>query len=130
MLMRNDRTILVADGIAERADFVRRLLRRMDYRVATAASAEEVLQLMGREMLDAAVVAVEMAMDNEPILARLSRLPALRRLVATGQAGDAQTEILARRSGAHVYLPRPVRMEALAMAIHTPAHRESFARPP
>ena len=130
MLMRNDSVILVADGIPEQADFVQQLLRQMDYRVETAVSAEEVLKLIGREMLDRAIVAVEMTMDNEPTLARLSRLPALNRLVAIGPAGDAEMEMLARRAGAHVYLARPVMADPLAAALHIPVLSDSLARPP
>ena len=130
MLMVNDRAILLADGMPEQAHFVSQLLRQMDYRVVMATRVDEMLEIIAREILDRAIVAVEMAMDGEPILSRLARLPAQRRLVATGPAGDVGMERLARQAGADVYLARPVSADALAVAIHVPACREASARPP
>ena len=66
------------------------------------------------------MIATELTAGQDPLLARLARLPALQPLVATGPPDDPATEMLARLAGADVYLTRPVSPEVLASALQLP----------
>ena len=120
MLMRNEKAILVAETGSVEASYLGRLLGRLGHLVHMAAAGGQVLNVIRRQMPDRAVVAAELSVEGEPLLARLSRLPSLQRLIAIGPAGNADMEIRARRAGAHVYLPRPVDVNALGLALHVP----------
>jgi CheY-like chemotaxis protein len=97
---------------------------RLRQPVRLAMSPADIIDLLRREAFGRAIVATEMTLDGEPILARLARLPTLQRVVATGPGGDPALEVRARLAGAHVYLPRPVDLEDLARALAIPG----FAR--
>ena len=118
MLMRNERAILVAAAAPQEAYNLQRLLRQMGYLARMAPTPGQVLEVMRREMVDQAIVAIELTLAQEPILARLARLPCVQHLIATGPAGNVDMETRARCAGAHVYLPRPAEIEALAMAFN------------
>ncbi len=122
--------VLVADPHAAQAAGLGRRLRRMGHEVCVVTTANDALDRMRREVLNQAVVAVELALNGKPILARLARLPALECLVAIGPGGDVAMERLARCCGAHVYLPRPVATESLAMALRVPVPAGPPDRPP
>jgi CheY-like chemotaxis protein len=93
---------------------------RLRQPVRLAMSPEDILDLLRREAFGRVIVATEMTLDGEPILARLARLPMLQHVVATGPGGDPALEVRARLAGAHVYLPRPVDLEDLARALAIP----------
>jgi ActR/RegA family two-component response regulator len=112
--------ILAAEMDSEDAKHLLRCLKILSPRVLLATTAEEIMRLMRQQILERAVGGIELVLHDEPILARLSRLPALEYLVATGPGGDPQTEILARSTGAKVYLPRPVNVRDLAAALCLP----------
>jgi ActR/RegA family two-component response regulator len=112
--------VLAAEpGLADARRLAQCLARRR-LQVRLAMSPADVLDLLRREIFDRAVVAVEMTLDGEPVLARVARLPMLRRVVAVGPAGDPEAEVRARLAGAHVYLPRPVDEAELARALALP----------
>ena len=118
MLMRNESPVLVAEPRMADAMSSHRLLRQMGYLVRVATSPQETLRLMRTEVMARALVAVELtAHTGEPLLSVLRDLPAMRLLMATGPPGRADMEILARRAGADVYLPRPVGIGMLAAAL-------------
>lgn len=106
--------IVAAEADPADAEHLLRCLTQLGAWAKLATSAEQVLNLFRKQVFEAAVVGVELALDGEPLLGRLSRLPALECLVATGPTGDLQAERLARSLGAEAYLPRPVSPEALA----------------
>ncbi len=109
--------ILAAELSAEHAEHLLRCLRLLGMTVRLASTAEDALALLRREMFDRAAVAVELVTEDGPLLARLSRLPSLRRLVALGPNGDPSPELRARTWGAQSYLARPVSVEGLAAAL-------------
>jgi len=109
--------ILAAEFDRADGDHLERCLGLLGYRARLATTGRGVLDLMRRELFPGAVIATELALDGEPLLPRVSRLPALECLVATGPAGDLQSELLARRGGANAFLPRPVTANALANAL-------------
>jgi len=120
-----EREILAAEHDNRSAKDLSEVLAALGYDVYPAASAEEAMAVMRSVVLRAAVVAVELALGEEPVLSRLSHLPAIERLVAIGPAGDAEMEMLARLSGASAYVSRPATSEKLAAALSAPASAPS-----
>ena len=112
--------ILAAEPASGDAERLVRCLAPMAKYVQLARTGEEALALYRRHAFSHAVVAAELDLPDGPVLARLSQLPAIERLVATGPAGDRAAEIRARSSGAHAYLARPVSFDALARALNVP----------
>jgi CheY-like chemotaxis protein len=117
--------VLVAEPVLENARRLVQSLTALRLQVRVAMSPEDVLDLLRHEIFSAAVVASEMTLDGEPIVARLSRLPMLQRIVTLGDAGNAEAEIEARQSGTHVHLARPVTPEMLARALAMPGRTGS-----
>ena len=115
--MQNEKVILAAEADSADAEHLRDCLSRLRYRVYLARSAAEILRLMQRTIFTNAIVGVELKIGDEPVLSVLSHLPATKKLIATGRAGDGEAEMLSRREGAHLYLPRPVNINRLAKAL-------------
>jgi ActR/RegA family two-component response regulator len=130
MLMRNESPILVAEPIAEAAAHLERSLGRLGFLVRLAGSTSEALEVMRRQLLTEAIVAVELAIGSQSLLERLGRLPALELLMATGPRGAPKMEVRARRAGAQLYLPRPVDVAALAAALSMSRSHVALAGPP
>ena len=122
--------ILVAETSLEEACRLGLLLRQAGRAAQTVATAGQVLEIVGRQMVHQAVVAMELTIEDEPILARLSRLPAMRRLVAVGPAAEPCIEQRARQAGAQVYLPRPVAGGLLVLALFEQTRTGVSARAP
>ena len=122
--------ILVAEPVATDAERLTRMLRRLGHAVRSAGTSDEALDVLRHEILSRAVVAAELVVEDELLLACVSRLPAMRWLVAVGPAQDGEIEIRARHAGAQVYLPRPVMPEALAPALHVPLAGSVLTRAP
>ncbi|MHC4983920.1 MAG: hypothetical protein ACYTF6_12240 [Planctomycetota bacterium] len=112
--------ILAAEHDNQSAKELAEVLAALGYDVYPAASATEAMAVMRSAILRAAVVAVELALGEEPLLLRLSCLPAIERLVAIGPAGDGETELTARLAGASAYVARPATTEKLADALSAP----------
>lgn len=117
MFRPNRMFILAAEPDSVDAERLSSTLRRLGQPVQVATSAQQVLGLMRRQMFDQAVIAAELVMDGQSLLAYLSELPLIDHLVAVGPAGDLQTERSARLAGAGAYLVRPVTEEALTGAL-------------
>ena len=109
--------ILAAETNGQDARHLLRSLTPLGRPVRLATTTQDVLELLRREIFIAAVAAVEMALDGEPMLARLARLPSLEHLVAVGPVGEMNWRNLAYRAGAETCLTRPVTTEALAGAL-------------
>ena len=120
--------ILAAEHDNRSAKELAEVLAALGYDVYPAASAAEAMGVMRRVILRAAVVAVELALGDEPLLARLSHLPAIERLVAIGPPGDGETELKARLAGASAYVARPATADDLADALSAPAWAAGPAR--
>ena len=113
--------VLAAEPALADAKHLVGCLTRLRQTVRVAMSADDIIDLLRREVFTRAVVAVELTLDGEPVLARLSRLPMPRRIVALGPAGDPVSEVMALAAGAQAYLARPVSVEDLARALAVPA---------
>ena len=109
--------ILVAEPVLEDVKHAVRCLAPLGRPVRVAMSAEEVIDLVRREIIDRAVVATELSLGGDPVIARLTQLPLMKQVIATGPANDPAMEVRARAAGAQVYLPRPVSPEDLRRAL-------------
>ena len=114
--MQNIGTILVVEARPEDARTLNRCLMTLKVKFRSAISAEQAIQLLQRMVFQDAIVAAELNLREQPMIAYVSCLPATRLLLATGPADDWEMEKRARFAGADFYLSRPVTTEALAMA--------------
>lgn len=121
MILRRGNTVLVAEPDSDHAFFLESVLRSWGRDVAAAASVDEALQIVRCEFVQQAVIATELGSAGEMLVARMSALPSVQRLVAVGPAGRPDIERRARLAGADVFLPRPVPIEQLTQALDMPA---------
>ena len=113
----SDDVVLAAEIGAAEAERLQQCLCPIVRRVRLATSAQQVLERLREETFQRAVVATELVLGGQPILARLAVLPAIRCLVAVGPGGDGEMERRARGAGACAYVVRPVSSETLARAL-------------
>ena len=113
------RTVLAAEVGSEDSYNLGRCLKALGLKVHLATSVRQAIGLLRREMFDAAVVASELEVDGESMVAHVARLPLAEMLIAIGPGGDWELERLARLAGAAVYLPRPVSAAGLAEAFRS-----------
>jgi ActR/RegA family two-component response regulator len=119
--------ILAAEPNLADAKHLVQCFGRLRQPVRLAMSPTDIIDLLRREVFGRAIVATEMELEGEPMVARLARLPMLVRVVATGPSGDPALEVRARAAGAHIYLPRPVDVEDLARALAIPGFAKTRA---
>ena len=112
--------LLAAEADPMKAERLQRCLWPLGQRVFLARSAEDVVGLVRRGVFHRAVAAVELALDGELVLTRLSQFSGLKYLVAVGPKGDKDLEQMARSAGATVYVTRPVTTELLSRALNLP----------
>ena len=106
--------VLVAEHGAANARRVVSGLSQCGLRTRSGRGVTETLELLRCEAFEAAVVGVELMIDGRPLLERLTQLPGLSLVVATGPPGDWEMERRARMAGARAYLPRPVSISTWA----------------
>ena len=110
----NGSPILVAEINLAKAKRLARALKSLSCTVRVASSSEEVIKLLRTEVFHKGIVAVEMQIGKDLMLAYLSRLLAVRCLVGVGSGDDPDAELHSRLAGAQAYLPRPVTPEMLS----------------
>ena len=110
----NGSPILVAEVNRVEANRLARALKALNCTVRVADSSEQVIKLLRNEVFDAGLVAVELQIDKDSVLAYLSRFVTIRFRAAVGPADDPDAELRARFAGAQVYLPRPVTTKMLS----------------
>ena len=110
--------VLVADDEESMRHFVSRALRRRGFGVATAASAEEALEILAREPFDVVVTDIRMpGMDGIELLERVSTCaPAVRTILMTA-FGSVKSAIDALHRGAENYLTKPFETDELVAAV-------------
>ena len=106
--------ILVAEVDRVEAKRLARALKALNCTVRLADSSEQVIKLLRNEEFDAGLVAVELQIGKDSVLAYLSRLLAMKYLAGVGSGDDPDAELRARLAGAQVYLPRPVTSQMLS----------------
>lgn len=125
--MQNVGAILAVEARPGDVQNLTRCLTMLEVKFHLARSVERAVQLLREMVFSEAIVAAELNLGEEPLIAHLSRLPATTLLLATGPGDDWEMESRSRFSGADFYLPRPITTETLAMALqmfcHNPAGR-------
>lgn len=121
--MQPTKTILAVEPELIDATNLTNCLVKLGVIVRTATLVEQTMQFLRGHIFDAAVVAAELSIDHEPMLAYLRRLPTIETIVATGPGNDWELERRARLAGADAYLPRPVSPEMLEMVLGRPVDR-------
>ena len=125
----SDKAILAAEVDPMDAARLFRTLVLLGYRVRPASSAEQVMEAIRRQIFTHAALAIEMTIEGEPIITRLSALPSMAQLIAVGPPGDQKAERQARLAGADLYICRPVGIEVLAKALRAAAARTPVLPP-
>ena len=119
--MRYVRTVLASESELDDQQRLLRLLGGLGLKVHAADTATAAIDILRREIPDAAVVATELTLDEEPLVSVLSRVPSILVLVAIGPGGNWDLEQRARLAGVDAYLARPVDPASLAAALWMPA---------
>ncbi len=123
MVERNRCAVLVAEADPKDARQVVTCLLELGMEVYLAMSKEDVFRWLHRRVFRRAVVAAELTIGGEMLVARLARLSAITRLIAVGPAGDLEVEARCRSAGAKAYIGRPVNVEMLGALLGVPAKR-------
>lgn len=120
MQERNHRVILAVEASVENGRHLMQCLMPLEFSVCLATSREEVFGWLRRRIFRRAIVAAELAVGREMMIARLARLPAMKCLIAVGPPGDMDLEARCLVAGAKTYLSRPVSTELLAATMRVP----------
>jgi signal transduction histidine kinase len=116
---RGSERLLVVDDVSEQRDIATRMLSKLGYRVATAASGELALAWLADRPADLLVLdmTMEPGIDGcETFRRAVAVRPGLKAIIASGYAENARVRE-AQRLGAGSYLRKPYTMEKLAMAV-------------
>ncbi|MBQ17710.1 MAG: two-component system response regulator [Planctomycetaceae bacterium] len=120
--------LIVDDDNEFRGTVVRRFERR-GFRVRDAASAEDALELIGRQEFDVAIV--DMVMPGLSGLELLERLReqrvAFEVILLTGQ-GTIESAVQAMKAGAYDYLTKPFPLTELELLIHKAYERRELRK--
>jgi len=109
--------VLVADGMEFGVIQTAAAVELLGFQVRIAVSETAALEILRRNLISIAFVGVELTLDDELLLSRVSALPLVRWLVALGPGCRSDLEFAARRGGANVYLQRPVGPEQAARSL-------------
>ncbi len=111
-------TILVVDDNDDTAELMRDLLRKRGFEASAVSSAQAALDHLQTHSPDVVVTDVQMpGMSGIDLCARLrERHPDLKSIVVTGQ-GDIETAVAAIRAGAYDFITKPVKIDALEIAV-------------
>src|SRR4029078_434201 len=111
-------TILIVDDDDDTAVLLRDSLRKRGFDVDAVNSAQQCLEHLRTDAVEVVVTDVQMAgMSGIDLCQELrQRYPDLLPLVLTGQGG-LDTAIAAIRAGAYDFITKPVKVDALAIAV-------------
>jgi two-component system response regulator HydG len=113
-----NRTILIVDDDEATATLLRDLLRKRGFDVGAVSSGQQCLDWLRSHPCDVVVTDVQMpGMSGVELCATLrERHPELLSIIVTGQNG-VETAIAAIRAGAFDYLTKPMKIEAVEIAV-------------
>ncbi|HMG24607.1 MAG TPA: sigma-54 dependent transcriptional regulator [Kofleriaceae bacterium] len=122
-------TILIVDDDDDTAVLLRDSLRKRGYDVDAVNSAQQCLERLRTDPADVVVTDVQMSgMSGIDLCVELrQRYPDLLPLVLTGQGG-LDTAIAAIRAGAYDFITKPVKVDALAIAVQRAVEHLSLQR--
>jgi len=111
-------TILVVDDEVETADLLRDLLRKRGFDAAAVTSGAQCLEHLRTHTVDIVITDVQMpGMSGIELCGTLrERHPDLLPIVITGQS-DFETAISAIRAGAYDFITKPVKIDAVEVAV-------------
>jgi signal transduction histidine kinase len=116
--------LLVVDDLAEQRDLARTMLERLGYRVQTAASGEEALEMLSRQPADLLLLDMIMhpGMDGLETYQQAVRLyPGQRAILVSGYAETERVQ-RAMELGAKRYVKKPYTIDSLAKAAWEALH--------
>lgn len=121
--------ILIVDDEPDFVESVEWQLTKRRYRIFTALSGEDALDLLRREGIDILMADIRMpGMDGIELIRRAAGIdPDLQSIILTGHGG-VDTAIEAMRLGAINYLRKPVSVDELDMAIQKGIERRDLIR--
>ncbi len=121
--------VLIVDDEPDFAESVDWQLTKRRYRVFTALSGEDALDLLRRERIDVLVADIRMpGMDGIELIRRAAGIdPDLQSIVLTGHGG-VDTAVEAMRLGAINYLRKPVGVDELDVAVQKGIEKRDLIR--
>jgi len=123
-----DKHILVVDDDAAMRDLIGAFLTERDFRVSSAADAEEMAQVLARDRVDMIVLDIKLGQDDGFELLR--SLPAETRapvIVVTGHAREEADAVVGLELGADDYMTKPFGLSELLARIRAVLRREEVA---
>lgn len=114
-------TILVVDDVDNQREIASKILKRLGYRVACAASGEEAVSYLQENRVDLLMLdmIMEPGMDGLETYEQIQKLyPRQKALLASGFAATERVK-KAQQLGAGAYLQKPYTMEKLGAAVKT-----------
>jgi response regulator RpfG family c-di-GMP phosphodiesterase len=123
-------TVLCVDDEANIVSALRRLFRGSGYRVFTALSGAEALELMAREHVDLVISDMRMPfMDGAQLLEQVrSRWPATTRILLTGYADVASSVAAINRGEVYRYITKPWNDGEILMNVGQAFERQALER--
>jgi DNA-binding NtrC family response regulator len=112
-------TVLVVDDIKEQRDLAVFMLKRLNYRVETAASGEEAIAFISQRPVDILILdmILEPTMDGLDTYRQILNIrPGQKAIIASGFS-ESERVLEAQRLGAGDYIKKPYRMEQIGMAL-------------
>src|SRR5256885_446371 len=121
--------VLVVDDDADVGEFLRDALSAWSYDVTRVVSDREAVDLISRQIFDAALVDIWMPeMDGLQVLDEMKRHdPALEVVMMTGNP-MVETAVQALKSGAYDYLIKPLNLDELQHLMHQVLEKRFLSR--
>jgi DNA-binding NtrC family response regulator len=110
--------ILIVDDEQDQCDMLKELLARLDYAPTATTSAEEALDLIGREPFDAVLTDLEMApLGGVELCSRLTAVRSDVPVIFVTGMGSMASAVSALRAGAYDFLSKPIDTNVLGLAL-------------
>jgi len=122
----SDESILVVDDIPEQRELAAGMLGRLNYKVQTAASGEEAMEVLGGHPFDLVVLdmIMEPGMDGLDTYRKLRRIrPGQKAVIVSGFSETSRVQE-AQALGAGEYIRKPYILETLGLAVRRELDRK------
>ncbi len=120
-------TVLIVDDIAQQRDLARRMLARLGYTAAVAASGEAAVAAVGERRFDLVLLdmIMEPGMDGLDTYRKILALAPGQKALITSGFSETDRVKEAQRLGAGAYLKKPYTADQLALAVRQELDRET-----